>query len=74
MSRPMVTDSLCDLVHERPLLLMTAAGALGIVLGGVFFSRLGRILFVASVGYIANELWNREGRLGIDQVVDRLPR
>jgi hypothetical protein len=53
---------------------MTAAGALGIVLGGVFFSRLGRLLFVASVGYIANELWNREGRLGIDQVVDRLPR
>jgi hypothetical protein len=47
---------------------------LGIVLGGLIFSRFARLMFIASVGYVANELWHREGRLGVDNVIERLSR
>jgi hypothetical protein len=60
------------LVHERPLLAVAAGGALGAVFGGILFSRLGRLLFIAAAGYVANELWHREGRLDIDHLVQRL--
>jgi len=68
----MRTEQLVDLVRERPMLALAAAGAFGIVLGGLVFSRLGRLLFIAAAGYVANELWHREGRLGIDNVIERL--
>jgi hypothetical protein len=52
---------------------VAAATAVGTLMGGVFFSRLGRLVFAVAAGYVANELWHREGRLGIDDVADRLP-
>jgi hypothetical protein len=70
----MDTERMRDVVRGRPLLLVAAAGALGIVFGGVVFTRLARFMFVASAGYLANELWHRQGRLGVDQIVGRLPR
>jgi hypothetical protein len=60
-----------ELVRERPVLAIAAAGAVGAVLGGLVLSRLGRLLFFAAAGYIANELWNREARLDVDQVLER---
>jgi hypothetical protein len=60
------------LVRKRPLLAVGAATAIGAVVGGVFLSRLGRLAFAAAAGYVANELWHREGRLSIDEVVERL--
>jgi hypothetical protein len=62
------------LVRRQPLIAVTAAGALGAALGGVLFSRLGRLTFIAAVGYVANELWHREGRLDIDGVIERFSR
>jgi hypothetical protein len=60
------------LVRQRPLLTVAAATAVGTLVGGVFLSRLGRLVFAAAAGYVVNDLWRREGRLGIDDVVDRL--
>jgi hypothetical protein len=65
-------DRLRRLVRERPLLAVTACGAFGAALGGIFLSRLGRLVFIAAAGYVANELWHREGRLDIDDVIERL--
>ena len=62
------------LVRRQPLIAVTAAGAVGAALGGVLFSRLGRLTFLAAVGYVANELWHREGRLDINGVIERLSR
>jgi hypothetical protein len=36
------------------------------------FRRLGRLVFIAAAGYVANELWHREGRLAIDDFVANL--
>lgn len=62
------------LVRERPLLAVAGATAIGATFGGVFFSRLGRLVFIAAVGYVANELWHREGRLDIRSVLERIAR
>jgi hypothetical protein len=68
----LVIGRLRRLMRERPLLVVAGAGALGGVLGGILFSRLGRLLFLGAVGYVGNELWHREGRLAIDFLVERL--
>jgi hypothetical protein len=54
------------------LVCATVAAALGAALGGVFLSRLGRVVFVAALGYVANGLWHRDGRLDAGRVLDRL--
>jgi hypothetical protein len=59
-------------VRERPLLCVAAATALGVALGGVFFAKLGRLAFAAVVGYVASEIWHREGRLDVGALVDHL--
>jgi hypothetical protein len=59
-------------VRERPLLCVAGAAVLGATLGGVFFAKLGRLAFVALAGYVANEIWHREGRLDVGTLVDRL--
>jgi hypothetical protein len=51
-----------------------AAAAVGATLGGVLFSRLGRLVFIAAAGYLANELWHHDGRLDLRGVVERLSR
>jgi hypothetical protein len=63
-----------ETVRQNPLLAVAAASAVGAVLGGVVFSRLGRLVFIAATGYVANELWHREGRLDIDDVIEKLSR
>jgi hypothetical protein len=70
----MEREQLREMVRSRPLVAVGAAAAFGGVLGGVLFSRLGRLAFAAAAGYAAHELWKREGRLSIDQVVDRASR
>jgi hypothetical protein len=63
-----------ELVRGRPFLSMAAAAAVGATFGGVVFSRLGRLVFFAAVGYVANELWHREGRLDLGSLVERMGR
>jgi hypothetical protein len=69
-----IRERLADLVRERPIIAMVAVGAAGAALGGLVFSRLGRLCFAVAAGYVTNELWHREGRLDIDDVVERLLR
>jgi len=61
-------------VRERPLAALGVAGAMGIVLGGVIASRTARLLFLAAVGYVANELWHRRGRLDLDDLIAKVLR
>jgi hypothetical protein len=68
----LIRDRLVNLVRKQPLVAVGAAAGVGAILGGIFLSRLGRLVAVAAAGYVANELWHREGRLAIDEVVERL--
>jgi hypothetical protein len=61
-------------VRERPLVALGVAGALGLLVGGVIASRSARLLFLATVGYVANELWHRRGRLDLDDVIAKVLR
>jgi hypothetical protein len=55
-------------VRERPWLSVAAGAALGGVLGGLATSRLARLAFVATAGFVAHELWHREGGLDLDAI------
>lgn len=61
-------------VRERPLVALGAASAVGLLVGGAIASRGARLLFLAAVGYVANELWHRRGRLDLDDVIARVLR
>ncbi len=61
-------------VRERPLVAIGAAGAVGLLLGGVIASRAARLLFLAAAGYVANELWHRQGRLDLDEMIAKVLR
>lgn len=61
-------------VRERPLVAIGAAGAVGLLVGGVIASRAARLLFLATVGYVANELWHRRGRLDLDDIIAKVLR
>jgi len=61
-------------VRERPFVALGIAGALGLLVGGVIVSRHARLLFLATVGYVANELWHRRGRLDLDDVIAKVLR
>jgi hypothetical protein len=37
----------------------------------VAFSRLGRLAFAAAAGFVAHELWHREGALAVDEVLGK---
>jgi hypothetical protein len=65
-------ERLREAVRRQPLITVAAAGTVGAVLGGLVFSRLGRLVFLGVAGYVANELWHREGRLDIDDVIEKL--
>ncbi len=56
-------------IRKRPVLATAAAGTLGVVLGGLVVPGLGRLAFVATMGYFANELWRREGSAHVDELV-----
>lgn len=61
-------------VRERPLVALASAGGLGLLVGGVLASRAARLIFLAAVGYVANELWHRRGRLDLDDVIAKVLR
>jgi hypothetical protein len=63
-----------DLVRERPWLALAAAAAAGGMLGGVWWSRAGRLAFAATTGFFAHELWHRQGRFAVNDVVANLAR
>ena len=67
-----IAGRLKDLVREQPLLAVAAAGAVGMTFGGVVFSRMGRFLFLAIAGYVASDLWRREGQLDVMELLGRL--
>jgi hypothetical protein len=61
----MMRARLGALVRRQPLVALAAAGAVGALLGGVFFSRLGRLVFLAAAGYVASEMWHRKARVEV---------
>ncbi|HTB75861.1 MAG TPA: hypothetical protein VK762_21575 [Polyangiaceae bacterium] len=65
-------ERLRGFVRDRPWLSVAAAAAAAGVLGGVWFSRTGRLAFAAVTGFVAHELWHREGRLGVSDIVAKL--
>jgi hypothetical protein len=65
-------DRMRALVRDRPLAMVVAAGVFGATLGGLIFSRAGRLVFIAAVGFVANELWRKEGRIDVQQLVETL--
>jgi hypothetical protein len=64
-------ERLREMVRSRPLVAIGAAAAVGGMVGGVLFSRLGRLACAAAAGFVAHDLWRREGSLSIDEVVRR---
>jgi hypothetical protein len=67
-----IAGRVADLVHAQPLVAVAAAGAVGVALGGVVFSRLGRFAFLAIAGYVVSDLWRREGHLDVQELLGRL--
>jgi hypothetical protein len=65
---------LVDAVRTHPFLSMIAASGVGVTLGGLVFSRLGRLVFLAAAGYAATELWRREGMLDTKEILANLTR
>ena len=63
-----------SLVRDRPWLAVAAAAAAGGMLGGVWLSRAARLVFAATTGFVAHELWHREGELGLNDVVASMRR
>jgi hypothetical protein len=58
--------------ERQPILAVGAAAALGTVLGGIVFSRWGRLAVFVVAGYVANELWHSERRIEIDELIAKL--
>lgn len=67
-----LTARLRQVAERRPVLAVAAAAGLGTILGGIVFSRWGRLAFFVVAGYVANELWHNERRIEIDELIARL--
>lgn len=67
-------DRVETFVRERPLVAMASATAVGALLGGVVFSKAGRLVFLAAAGALATEVWKSEGKLDIRGLLDKLTR
>jgi hypothetical protein len=65
-------ERLRGLVREQPWLAVAAAAATGGVLGGIWFSRAARLVFAAATGFVAHELWHREGQLSVSDIITKL--
>jgi hypothetical protein len=65
-------EALREAVRARPFIAILAAAGLGATLGGLVFSRLGRLVFLAAAGFVAAELWSREGALDTRELLARL--
>ena len=70
----LVRARLRALVREQPWLAVGAAAVAGSVLGGICFSRAGRLVFAATTGVALHELWHREGQLAVSDIVTNLSR
>jgi hypothetical protein len=62
-------NGLEELVRTKPVVAFAGAGLVGALFGGLFFPRLGRLAFLAVAGYAANELFQRQRGLDVDDVV-----
>ena len=67
-------DRVETFVRERPLVAMASATALGALLGGVVFSKAGRLVFLAAAGALATEVWKSEGKIDVRGLLDKLTR
>ena len=67
-----VRERLRVIVRRQPWLAVAAAAAAGGVLGGVWFSRAARLAFAGATGFVLHDLWNREGRLGVGEIVRKI--
>ena len=63
-----------ELVQAHPVLAVAIAATAGAAAGGLLLSQWGRLAFVAAVGYVGNDLWHREGRLDIDDIIEKLSK
>ncbi len=68
----LLRDRLRHFVREEPWLAVATGVALGGVLGGLCFPKIGRFLFIATAGYVARGFWQHEGHLDIDDVMASL--
>jgi hypothetical protein len=64
-------DAIEELVRTKPLVAFAGAGAIGVLLGGLLFPRIGRLAFLAVAGFVANGLLQRQRDLDIEEVVTR---
>jgi hypothetical protein len=64
-----VGEQLRVLVREQPWLAVATAAAAGGVLGGLWLSRAARLAFAGAAGFVAADLWRREGPLGVAEIV-----
>ncbi len=62
------------LVRRQPWLAVATAAAAGGILGGLCFSRAARLVFAGATGFVAHDLWEREGRLGVSDIVRKVSR
>jgi hypothetical protein len=60
------------LVRDNPLAAVAAAAAVGGLLGGLAFARAGRLAFAVGAGVVAHDLWHREGRTAVDEILARI--
>jgi hypothetical protein len=66
-------EGIAELVRTQPLVAFAGAGAAGMLLGGLFFPRIGRLAFLVVAGFVANGLLQRQRDLDIEEVVTRAP-
>ena len=67
-------DRVEALIRQRPLVAVAGAAALGAVLGGVAFTKAGRLVFIAAAGALATEVWKSEGKIDVRGILDELTR
>jgi hypothetical protein len=67
-----VRERLRVLIRRKPWLAVATAAAAGGLLGGICFSRAARLVFAGATGFVAHDLWQREGRLGVSDIVRKV--
>jgi hypothetical protein len=60
------------IVREKPLAAVGLATFAGVLIGGILLRKPGRLLFIAAAGFVATELWKREGKVDVRGLIDRI--